>query len=123
MRSENTPGPYAADLPRIDQPVAGWYGVVLVRGGPTVGARLWYGLPTDPLTGEELDRSPRWMGLRNGHECELTDLWPWCAGKAITEAQYDHLLAVHYWAAEFAPTDPAANPGKPVDPLTCPLPW
>lgn len=123
MRSENTPRPYAADMPRIDQPIAGYYGIILVKNGPVVGARIWYGNPLDPVTHEELDRSPRWMALRNGHECDYTDLWPWCAGKGITKAEYDHLLAVQAWAVEHAPTDPAANPRVAVDPLTAPLPW
>lgn len=123
MRPEPIARTTPFDLPRLDQPVSGYYGVILVRGGPVVGARLWYGLPLDPVTGEELDRSPRWMALRNGHECELEDLWPWCAGKQITKAQYDHLLAVHYWAAEHSPSSPEANPTKAIDPLTCKIPW
>lgn len=122
-RQENTIRPYRENMARIDQPVAGYYGVTLVRGGPVVGARLWFGPPTDPVTGEELDRSPRWMALRNGHECELSDLWPFCAGKEITQKDYEHLMAVHYWAAEHAPSDPAANPTQAVDPLKAPLPW
>lgn len=41
----------------IDQPAPGLYRARLVKGGPWVAARIWRGPPTDPLTGEELERA------------------------------------------------------------------
>lgn len=124
MRSENTHRPWNPDLPRIDEPVAGWYAVRMTRGGPLVAARLWYGPPLDPEPPHEpLDRSYRWQGLKAGQECSLEDLWPFCASSPITEATYEHMLAVQAWAENHAPDAPEANPRAAVDPLTCAIPW
>lgn len=124
MRSENTPRPIPAGLPRIDQPVAGWYAVRIVKNGPKIAARLWFGPPNDPLPPHEpLDRSPRWQAERGGQECLLEDLWPFCHASPITEAEYRHLLAVQAWATEHSPHAPEATPGKAIDMLTAPCPW
>lgn len=105
---------FKSDAPRIDTPIAGYYRVKLVKGGPWTSARLWYGLPRDPITGEELDRSPRWMGERGGQPCELEDLWPFCHGNEIDQAEYDYLAAVEKWATN-APGAPEHDPRKAID--------
>lgn len=108
---------------RIDQPVPGFYAMSLVRGGPLVPVRIWFGLPI--LDGEELDRSPRWCceidrrtdraadGVR-----ELLDFdraWPWCARKPITEADYLFMVSHADWATEHQPDHPKASPRTAVD--------
>lgn len=41
----------------IGTPTPGLYRTRLVKGGPWVAARIWSEPPTDPVTGETLDRS------------------------------------------------------------------
>lgn len=41
----------------IDRPTPGLYRTRLVKGGPWVAARIWHGPPSDPLTGEVLERA------------------------------------------------------------------
>lgn len=100
----------------VDQPQEGFYRTRLVRGGPYVPVHIWYGPPHDPETGEVLDRSHRWQALRNGQECDAAEVWNWCAGNPITEAEYRHMLAVKTWATEHATTEPEANPYQAVNP-------
>lgn len=102
-------------LSGADAPDEGYYAVRIVKGGPRVACKIWFGCPLDPLTGEELDRSPRWCALRNGAEVHVFEIWPYCAREPITEAEYNHLLAVYDWAFKNGANDPAANPDKPID--------
>lgn len=115
-RRENSEIAWAPDaaMARIDQPIVGFYRVKLVKNGPWCSARLWYGVPADPLTGEPLDRSPRWQALRAGNECALNDLWPWCHGNEIDKAEYNYLLSVEKWAVN-APDAPEHDPRKAID--------
>lgn len=76
------------------KPVAGFYKRRMVRGGPWVGVKLWYGPPADPITGEPLDRSPRWQALVNGIDAEPYDAWVSACGHPITEAEYSTLTGV-----------------------------
>jgi hypothetical protein len=56
--------------------------------------KLWYGPPSDPVTGEELDRSWRWQALIDGHETEWYEVWP--NGRPISQGQYEMMLASEY---------------------------
>jgi hypothetical protein len=105
-------------------PVAGYYGVRLVRGGYEVPVRLWFGAPV--LDGEEQDRAPRWCVEVAGKTTKQDDdglpeyldpfdYWPWCARSPISAAEYGHRLRLMAWAAEHAPNHPAANPYQPID--------
>lgn len=98
-----------------DEPQAGFYRGRLVKGGPWVPIRIWFGAPLDPLTGEELDRSHRWQAERNGEFVEVDAVWPFCAADAINEAEYRYLLATNQWAAEHAPDAPEAAPRQKID--------
>jgi hypothetical protein len=88
----------------------------LVRGGPFVPVHIWHGPPHDPATGEALDRSHRWQALVNGDHRDASEIWNWCCGNPITEADYRHMLAVKDWAVSHAPTEPEANPYQSVNP-------
>jgi hypothetical protein len=110
------------NLPQIDVPIAGFYKVRLVKGGPWCSARIWYGIPNDPLTGEPLDRGPRWQALRCGQDCDVYDLWPFCIANKIDEGEYNYLLSVEKWAIN-APDAPEADPRKAIDLLTVPIPF
>lgn len=114
---------------RDDTPEAGWYRMKLVRNGPWCGVRIWHGAPPDPDNpGELLDRSHRWQASINdpgSHlwNCSIERVWPWCAGNSISEAEYNYLLALSKHAKEHAPEMAEADPSKPINPLTVPVPF
>jgi hypothetical protein len=101
-----------------DVPVAGWYQMRLVRGGPLVPVRIWHGLPI--VDGEEQDRSPRWCvevdgeTTRRGELLDITQVWPWCAREPISEADYRFMVAHSRWA-KTQPHHPKATPRRPID--------
>jgi hypothetical protein len=77
------------------KPIAGFYKRRLVRGGPWVGVKLWFGQPVDPSDPtNEMDRSPRWQALVNGIEAEPYDAWIGACSNPITEEEYCRLIGV-----------------------------
>lgn len=108
----------------VTTPVAGFYQGKMRSGGVLVGIRLWFGPPCDPVTGEELDRSPRWQAEVNGkYEDDFDRVWPACARDPITEDQYRFYSARQGWAERNAPDSSFANPRRRHDPLTSLLPF
>ena len=89
------------------------------------GVRLWFGQPADPLTGELMDRSLRWMAEFDGEPVEFDRVWPTCAGSPITETEYRALVARREWAKQHAPESAYAQPGKRIDLLSTsnPMPF
>lgn len=81
----------ANDALRVDEPRPGFYKTRLVRGGPWVGAQLFWQWPTDPHTGEQLDRSPTMIALVNGEPRDLHETWIACAKHSIAETEYHEL--------------------------------
>ena len=113
-----------------DAPVAGFYKTRLIRGGPLVPVRLWFGAPV--IDGEEQDRAPRWCievaGKTDRIEKDeanpeyrgrvLLDVyryWPYCATYPIDEAEYNYLTAHAEWATQHAKHMPDAQPRKAID--------
>lgn len=109
-------------------PVAGYYATTLVRGGPRVAVRIWFGLPV--IDGEEQDRAPgwhveidgrtdRWERDDTGYRCrvplEAERAWPFCAKDQVTEAEYRYLIEHAAWIREHQPDHPKAHPRKPID--------
>lgn len=87
-------GASANDNPlRVDDPQVGFYRTRLVRGGPWVGVQIFWQWPTDPHTGEQLDRSPTMIALVNGEPRELYEAWVVSAKHPITEAEFHELRA------------------------------
>jgi hypothetical protein len=105
-----------------DRPVAGFYRTKLRRGAVPVGIRIWFGVPLDPVTGEELDRSPRWQATANGRYIDLERVWPGCADEPIDEAEHRYLCSLQAWGEQHAPDAPHADPTRAVDLLTAPIP-
>ncbi|BCA57725.1 hypothetical protein [Sphingomonas sp. HMP6] len=105
-----------------DVPIVGHYRMKMRSGGVFVGVRVWFGAPTDPDTGEELDRSHRWQATENGRPVDLERVWPRCAEDQITESEAAHLIAVEAWAKQNAPNSALANPKRRIDLLTEVLP-
>lgn len=98
-------------------PISGTYKMKLVKGGPWVPVRVWYGPSHDPLTGELMDRSYHWQAQIDGgeHEDALRRAWPYCAGNAISEAEYSYMRDVGLWAKDYAPEQPEASPRKKIN--------
>lgn len=109
----------------ITKPVAGYYRHKLRSRGVIGGVRIWFGAPHDPVTGELLDRSPRWQAELDGEYVEFDDVWPECAKTAISERDYRELVARREWAKRNAPNSAFANPKRRYDPLSTaePLPF
>lgn len=102
-----------------DVPVAGWYAMRLVKGGPMVSVRIWFGLPI--IDGEEQDRSPRWCveidgkTTWRGELIPIAKAWPWCAKDPIAEADYRFMTSLTEWAVRHMASHPAASPRTPID--------
>ena len=110
-------------------PNPGHYATRLVKGGPRVAVRIWFGLPI--VDGDELDRSLRWCveidgktdkvvkDPESGERCtvplEPTAVWPFCAKEPITSAEYRYLLAMSKHAKAHNPMHPAAAPREKID--------
>ena len=116
-------------------PIAGHYATRLVKDGPRVAVRIWYGAAV--IAGEEQDRGHDWrveidgrtdrweLDADTGYRCrvalELERAWPFCAKDKITEAEFRYLTAHAGWAREHSPNHPKANPRKAVDFNTLPV--
>jgi hypothetical protein len=107
---------------RVEEPTAGFYRYRMVKGGHPVGVRIWFGPPLDPVTGEELDRGHRWQATVNRVLTDLDRVWPGCGREPIDRAEHDHLCALQAWAIENAPDAPQADPRRPINMMTAPLP-
>lgn len=118
----NAPAQYGT---RVDQPVAGFYKMRLRRNSIMVGIELRYGPPLDPVTGEELDRSWRWLAFVNGEPIDFDEVFPACAGLPISEDDYRQFIARRDWARKHAPDSSYAERGRRLDPLSrsTPLPF
>ena len=95
----------------MNTPVAGYYAFEMSERSVPHVARIWFGAPLDPVTGEEMDRSHRWQATRNGKPCDLESVWPLRRnGRKITKTQYDEMLVD---VLEAAPriTKPGTAPG------------
>jgi len=106
----------------VSKPVAGFYRHKLRSGGVAGGVELRFGLPLDPVTGEELDRSPRWMAFFEGEQVDFDDVWPKCAGDPITEQDYRAYVERREWAKSNAPDSAYAKRTKRHDPLSTSTP-
>lgn len=98
-----------------DKPVAGFYQTRLVRGGPFVAVRVWFGQPYDPATGEYCDRSYRWRAAIDGEQVDVWRVWPACSGRPISEGEYRYLRTMSAHAKTYEPMMPEASPRKPID--------
>ena len=63
----------------LNEPEPGFFKMRLIRGGPWVPAKIVYGPPTDPETGEALDRPHLWETWINGTLIAVPSPDPWKA--------------------------------------------
>jgi len=130
------PDPFIHARGGADPLIEGFYLIRMDRSRRvSVPVRVWYGPPTDPVTGEEFDRSPRWQIQVGFQRLEdqpirvgplrfdtLDDVWPRCAKDPIDEVDYRYRLERAEWAAGNDETDPYSQLGGRIDPMTCALP-
>lgn len=93
----------------MNEPQAGWFKRRFVRGGPWVGARIWWHQDVDDAG--ELLAEPELRCEVNGRPADALDQWTWLAGQPIEPEEFDRLMAPQIAAA---PPDPS----KPVNYLT-----
>ena len=134
MKRERSPAvvnpKHAQPARQIGTPEPGWFRMRLVKGGPMVGAQIRREPTRDPETGELLDRSWFWSAFINGEMVGDPGPQPsdavyriWTSGERIHPAEHDYLIANARWTEQHAPDEPAAQPGKPIDLLSTPLPF
>ena len=95
-------------------PRPGFFRVRFVKGGPWVGARIWWETECiDPLTGAEMERPRILLAEIDDAPCEPE--YVQLHGFAIPEAEWSYLAHTARWAVQYAPDDPAANPRRAID--------
>jgi hypothetical protein len=102
-------------------PEVGCFRIVLRRGAPASGIRIWLGHPRDPDTGEEmLDRPITWQAELNGAPVHIWDHWPGCARERISREEYDRITARNMTMDEESPFYDAR---RPIDLFNAPPPF
>lgn len=101
--------------PNPGQPIAGYYRMRLVRGGPFVPVRIYFGPSFDPATGEWCDRSHFWRAILDGEQADIWRVWPACSGRPICEGDYRYMRAMSAHARAHEPGLPQANPTAPIN--------
>lgn len=109
----------------VSTPVAGFYRYRLRGGSVRGGIHIWFGPPSDPLTGEIMDRSWRWQAEFDGEPADFEEVWPGCTGEPISEQDYRAFVGRREWAKRNAPMSAFADPKRRYDPLSAsePLPF
>ncbi len=52
---------------------------------------------------------------------DAVDQWGRAAAQPISEVDYRHSMATTEWVKKYAPDEPEANPGKPIDWMKVPI--
>jgi hypothetical protein len=110
------------DPVRIDIPIAGFYQTRLIKGGPWVAVRIWWGFPSELTPEETVDRLPAWNAERDGKPVGILEVWPHVSGRPIPESEYKFLLARAAHASRYLPDSPFAQPRRRVDMNKAPPP-
>lgn len=72
-------------------PTAGYY-EVFWSDGFWHPVKIWFAPSLDPVTGEEMDRSPYWHASVSEDEVSIHDVWPECSGRVLTEEVYYNMV-------------------------------
>ena len=106
-------------IPEVKQePQCGWFKRRLVKQGPWVPARIWL---YQPIEDGELVGDETYQCEVNGQYADAEDQWLWLCQNAITEAEYNYMVASLAWAANHSPDHPLSDPNKPINNLKTPL--
>lgn len=98
-------------------PQCGFYQRRLVHLGPFVAARIWREPEIDFITEQPSGRDVLLCEV-DGKRREPFDQWGYLCTAPISERDFRHMCGVTKWAREHAPTEPEANPNRPVDFMT-----
>jgi len=133
VRRDNTPyadrevrAVHVAGAVDVSTPVAGFFRLRMSRSSVAVGVEIRFGPPLDPVTGEEMDRSWRWLAFVNGEPfADFDRIWPQCAATPITEQECRRYCTRQDWARKHAPDSAYAEAGRKLDPLSLqnPMPF
>lgn len=127
--------PFLREQGGADALVEGYYLIQRRRARRVdIPVRIWFGAPTDPDTGEALDRSHRWQIEIAGHAfiepltlggitfSAVTDFWPGIALEPIDATDYRFRLERAAWSQQHDPDDAMATPGGRISAMTATLP-
>lgn len=111
---------------RMDRPEPGYWLMRLVRNGPRMPAAIFWhettGEPGEPENTMHGTR-PRFLSaMIAGKVVALDDVWL-RRGDTITKAEYDFRVADAEWSRQHALDEPQAQPHKPINYMTAPLPF
>lgn len=108
------------------EPELGYWLIRLVKNGPLMPACIvWHETLFEPDYPENrMDGTrPRFLSAMIADEVVSLDRVWLTKGEEITEAEYKWRCADRAWALEYASDEAIANPRKPVDRATIPLPF
>lgn len=104
-----------------EDPQAGFFKRRLVKDGPWVPVKIWLEQIIDPETGELAGDSFYCCDV-NGSPSDPETHWLWACMQPIAETDYDYLVDLGKYARRHAPSEPLADPRKPIDLFTAPPP-
>jgi hypothetical protein len=96
---------------RIDRPREGFFRTQLARGAIWVGVRFWFDKVDNAWRVEVNGRTHR----NDGEPLDPFEIWPWCAGRQITEREFKFLALRREWAESHGVDHPANAPYDAVD--------
>ena len=89
----------------------GFYKLSLAKGAPDVGALIYIPCPIEmnPEFWNHLDRPWHLRAMINGRDVDVWKIGGYAAER-IAKAEYEYLIAVRQWDAQYDPQSPGANP-------------
>jgi hypothetical protein len=102
-------------------PQVGLFKRKLVRGGAWVAARIFKTGERDEL-GRLIEDEVLRCEVDGKAVDDVEDQWLWLAANPIDDVEFRLLMRLGPWARQHAPNDPNADPGKPIDYMTTPIP-
>lgn len=93
--------------PVINQPVAGFYKMRLVKNGPWVPVQI-----APYSTTRQFSVLCAWVG---DGPADLIETWHRCAGRPISDRDYRYMMSLREWAHANDRAAPEANPYKAID--------
>lgn len=110
----------------LTHPQPGFWLIRTVKGGPRVAACIKIvcttaepGQPDNDMHGT---RSPFLAAFVLGEPVDLDRVWL-TRGEPITEHEHDFRVRDAAWVRQYRPSEPMAQPHKPIDLLQAPLPF
>jgi hypothetical protein len=106
--------------PITHEPQCGFFKQRLVRGGPWVGVHIGYSFLTDE--NGELVSDEVLTCTVDGKPADPEQVWTYVAKRPISSEEYRFLMNLSAYAKARDPDEPLAQPRKPINDLTTPIP-